>query len=162
FSGIVFLLPLLLIARKRFALLAGAAVSIALTAGVHDWIVWGAPFGSLRNFAQLTIAEPDFASRIKYQSPAWYLETLPRWCALTLLPLLWRARRDWRPFAFIIIPLIALSLIRHKEVRYVQGIVPFLAIAAAIGFTTCGAPALGGADSNRRRRRRRHMIAIAL
>jgi hypothetical protein len=135
FSEIVFLVPLLLIGRRRLALLAGAAVSIALTAGVHDWIVWGAPFSSLRNFARLTIAEPDFASRIKYQSPAWYFETLPRWCALTLLPLLWCARRDWRPFAFIVVPLIALSLIRHKELRYLQGMIPFLAIAAAIGFT---------------------------
>jgi hypothetical protein len=162
FSEIVFLVPLLLIARKRLALLAGAAVSIALTAGVHDWIVWGAPFSSLRNFAHLTIAAPDFASRIKYQSPAWYLETLPRWCALTLLPLLWRARRDWRPFAFIVIPLIALSLIRHKELRYVQGIIPFLAIAAAIGFTTWDASALGGVEKDRRRERRRHMISIGL
>jgi hypothetical protein len=157
FSEIVFLVPLLLIARRRLALLAGAAVSIALTAGVHDWIVWGAPFSSLRNFAHLTIVEPDFASRIKYQSPVWYFEYLPRWCALTLLPLLWRARREWRPLAFIAIPLIALSLIRHKEVRYVQGIIPFLAIAAA-----CGAAALGGAEMDRRRGRRRQMITISL
>jgi hypothetical protein len=162
FSEIVFFVPLLLIARKRLVLLAGAAVSIALTAGVHDWIVWGAPFSSLRNFAHLTIAEPDFASRIKYQSPLWYVETLPRWCALTLLPLLWRARRDWRPFAFIVIPLIELSLVRHKELRYVQGIIPFLAIAAAIGFTACDTFDLGGADSDRRRGRRRRMIAIWL
>jgi hypothetical protein len=135
FSEIVFLVPLLLIAKRRVALLAGVAASVALTVGVHDWIVWGAPFSSLRKFAHLTLIAPDFASRIKYQSPVWYLETLPRWCAFTLLPLLWRGRRDWRPFAFVIIPIVALSMIRHKEVRYLQGVIPFLAIAAAIGFT---------------------------
>jgi len=135
FSELVFLIPLLLITRRRAALLAGAAVSIALTVGVHDWLVWGSPFSSVRKFAALTLVERDFASRVKYQSPFWYLETLPRWCALTLLPLLWRARRDWRPLVFIGIPLVALSLIRHKEVRYLQGVIPFLAIAAAIGFT---------------------------
>ena len=135
FSEIVFFIPLLLVARRRLALIAGAAVSIAITVGVYDWFTWGVPFSSFIKFARLTIVQPDFASRVKYQSPFWYFETLPRWCAFTLLPFIWRARRDWRPLAFIVIPLVALSLIKHKEVRYLQGIIPFLAIAAALGFT---------------------------
>ena len=135
FSEIVFLIPLVVIARRRVALLVGAAASIAVTVGVYDWITWGSPFSSLVKFTRLTIVQPDFASRVKYQSPFWYLETLPRWCAFTLLPLIWRGRREWRPLLFIAIPLIALSLIKHKEVRYLQGLIPFLAIAAAIGFT---------------------------
>lgn len=106
--------------------------SIAITSGVFEWIRWGEPFAALRKFAQLTLVERDFASRIKHQSPLWYLETLPRWCALTMLPLLWYARRFW---AFVLIPLVLLSLIAHKEVRYLQGIIPFLAILAGIGFT---------------------------
>jgi len=135
FSEIVFIVPLLLIARRRIAFLAGAAASIAILVGAYDWYIWGSPFSSFIKFTHLTIIEPDFASRVKYQSPFWYLETIARWCAITMLPLLWRARREWRPFAFIAIPLLALSLIKHKEVRYLEGVIPFLAIVAAIGFT---------------------------
>ena len=136
FSEIVFIVPLLLIARRRIAFLAGAAVSIAILVGAYDWYIWGSPFSSFIKFTHLTIIEPDFASRVKYQSPFWYLETIARWCALTMLPLLWRARRAWRPLVFIAVPLLALSLIKHKEVRYLEGVIPFLAIAAAIGFTS--------------------------
>ena len=134
FSEVVFLIPLLIVAKRRGALLAGAATSIAITAGIYDWITWGVPFSSLVKFTKLTILKPDFASRVKYQSPFWYLETLPRWCAFTLLPLMWRGRRDWRPLIFIAIPLVALSCIKHKEVRYLEGVIPFVAISAAIGF----------------------------
>ncbi|HEV7920867.1 MAG TPA: hypothetical protein VGR02_08770 [Thermoanaerobaculia bacterium] len=156
FSEIVFLLPLVILsrgdgegspakvggdpsasARLRMTLvLLGATVTILLTVGGYDWLTWGTPFSSVRNFAHLTLLEPDFASRIKYQSPWWYLETLPRWCALTLLPLLYIGRKrahSWR--WFVLVPLVALSLIRHKEMRYLQGIVPFLAIGAGIGFS---------------------------
>ncbi|MBV9496885.1 MAG: hypothetical protein JOZ54_21770 [Acidobacteria bacterium] len=115
--------------------LIGAAVAILLTVGAYDWISWGAPFATVRSFAKLTLVEPDFSSRVKYQSPWWYLETLPRWCALTMLPLLYAARKRAH-LTFVFIPLVALSLIKHKELRYVQGLVPFLAIAAGIGFAT--------------------------
>src|SRR5712692_9283284 len=79
FSEIVFLVPLLAIARRRVALLTGAAAATALTVGVWDWITWGAPFASLTKFARLTVVEPDFASRIKVQAPWWYLANLTRW-----------------------------------------------------------------------------------
>lgn len=154
FSELVFLVPLVILsrgdgegspgkivgdpspsARLRMTLvLAGAAITILLTVGAYDWITWGAPFSSVCNFAHLTLVAPDFASRIKYQSPWWYLETLPRWCALTMLPLLWIARKRAHLW-FVLVPLVALSVIRHKEMRYLQGLVPFLAIGAGIGFS---------------------------
>jgi hypothetical protein len=138
FSEIVFLLPLLLLARRRAAaLLAGAIVVIVMTLGVYDWWTWGEAFGSVRKFAHLTLVEPDFASRVKYQSPWWYLETFPRWCALTLLPFFYAARKS--PAArslvwFIAIPLVALSAIQHKEMRYLQALIPFVMIVAGLGF----------------------------
>lgn len=134
FSEGVFIIPLFIITKRRVLLLAGFAVAVLLTVGLYDWLTWGEPFGSVHKFAHLTVVEPDFASRIKYQSPTWYLETLPRWCALTLLPLFWAARRKWQWVPFVIVPILALSAIRHKEMRYLQGIVPYLAIGAAIGF----------------------------
>jgi len=135
YSEIVYLVPLLLIARRRaWRVAAGALASIALTVGVFDWIRWGEPFGSLRKFAQLTLVERDFASRVKQQSPLWYLAMLPRWCSPALLPLLWSARRLRNAWGFVLVPLVLLSLIAHKEVRYLQGIIPFLAILAGCGF----------------------------
>ena len=135
FSEIVFLIPLLILAKRRALHVAlGALVSITLFVGAHDWITHGEPFSSLRAFARLTLFERDFASRIQHQPPWWYLQTLPRWCALTLLPLLWSARRLRAAWWFVLVPLAALSLIAHKELRYLQGVIPFLAILAGAGF----------------------------
>jgi Alg9-like mannosyltransferase family len=113
----------------------GAALSILLTVGVYDWLTWGRPFSSIINFAHLTLVAPDFASRVKYQAPWWYLANLVRWCSPALLPLLWFARRR-RAIWFIVIPLVAFSAIKHKELRYLQVMIPFLCIAAAIGFAS--------------------------
>ncbi len=125
----------------------GATVAIILTVGLYDWLSWGAPFRSFIKFAHLTLVAPDFASRVKYQAPWWYIANLVRWCSPLLLPLLWYARRS-RAIWFVIIPLLAFSAVRHKELRYLQVMIPFLAIAAAIGY----------ASMERRHRR----IAIAL
>jgi len=132
FSEIVFLLPLLLIARRRIVFLASTIVSIVIIVGGYDWLTWGHPFGSLIRFAEVTIIRSDFASRVKYQSPLWYFETLVRWCALTIIPLAWFGRRSMR-WSFVLQPLAALSIIRHKEMRYVAGVLPFLMIAAGAG-----------------------------
>lgn len=133
FSELVFLVPLLVIARRRaWLVLVGASVAIALTAGVYDWLTWGEPFGSVIRFAKLTLVAPDFASRVKYQAPWWYVANLTRWCSPLLLPLIWIARRRAH-WMFFVVPLLALSVIRHKELRYLQAIVPFVMIAAAIG-----------------------------
>jgi hypothetical protein len=115
--------------------LAGTTVSILFTVGLYDWLTWGTPFSSIIKFAHLTLVEPDFASRVKYQAPWWYLTNLVRWCSPALLPLLWFARRS-RAIWFLLLPLIAFSAIRHKELRYLQVMIPFLCIAAAIGFAS--------------------------
>jgi hypothetical protein len=113
----------------------GTTVAIIITVGIYDWLTWGAPFRSFVKFAHLTLVAPDFASRVKYQAPWWYLANLVRWCSPLLLPLLWYARRS-RAIWFIVIPLLAFSAVRHKELRYLQVMIPFLAIAAAIGFAS--------------------------
>ena len=133
FSEVIFLVPLLIVARRRAVpVAAGALVSICLTVGLYDALTWGAPFASLRRFAEVTLVDVDFASRVKYQSPLWYLETLPRWCALTLLPVFWRVRR-LEPWLFVVIPVALLSLVAHKELRYLLAVMPFLAVLAGMG-----------------------------
>jgi hypothetical protein len=104
-----------------------------MTVGAYDWLTYGAPFSSVVKFAHLTLVAPDFASRVKYQPAWWYIANISRWCPLTLLPLLWFARRS-RAIWFVVIPLFAFSIVRHKELRYLQVLIPFLCIAAAIGF----------------------------
>jgi hypothetical protein len=121
--------------RNAATLLLGATISILLTVGIYDWLTWGNPFSSIIKFAHLTLVAPDFASRVKYQAPWWYVANLARWCSPALLPLLWFGRRS-RAIWFVIIPLIAFSAIRHKELRYLQVLIPFLCIAAAIGFAS--------------------------
>jgi hypothetical protein len=133
FSEVVFVIPLVIVARRRGAVLAGAGVSVAV-AGAYDWLTYGAPFSSLVNFAKLTVVEPDFASRVKYQAPWWYLGNLTRWLAPTLLPALWLARKH-RLWWFVLVPLAAFSVIRHKELRYLQALIPFVMIIAASGLT---------------------------
>ncbi len=156
FSEIVFLAPVLIALRHRpdidprydaqkprasrpwrtvARFLLGTAISILLTVGVYDWLTWGTPFSSIIKFAHLTLVAPDFASRVKYQAPWWYVANLVRWCSPALLPLLWFARRS-RAIWFVVIPLVAFSAIRHKELRYLQVMIPFLCIAAAIGFAS--------------------------
>ncbi len=134
FSEIIFLIPLLIIGKQRWRVLSGAIVSITIAVGIYDWITWGTPFASAVKFGRLTLVEPDFASRVKYQSPLWYLLNIVRWCAPTLLVLLYFARKSMR-WSFIVVPLIALSIVRHKELRYLEVMMPFLAVAAGIGFS---------------------------
>jgi hypothetical protein len=146
----------------------GATAAILLTVGIYDWLTWGTPFSSAMKFAHLTLVEPDFASRVKYQAPWWYIANVLRWCSPALLPLLWYARRS-RAIWFIAIPLIAFSAIRHKELRYLQVIIPFLCIAAAIGFAamlgaraSCPPGLAGDGRSPRRAGRPRSQAAVAL
>jgi hypothetical protein len=131
FSEVVFVIPLLIIARRRVAVLGGAMVAITI-AGAYDWVTYGAPFSSFVSFARLTVVEPDFASRVKYQAPWWYLANLTRWLAPTLLPALWLARRH-RLWWFVLIPLVAFSAVQHKELRYLEVLIPFVMIIAASG-----------------------------
>jgi hypothetical protein len=134
FSEIVFLVPLLIVARRNaWKVAIGAAASILVTVGLYDWITWGEPFGTLSRFANLTLVEPDFASRVKYQGPLWYVRNVVRWCAPSLLPLLFFCRRV-EAWIWIVVPLVLLSLVQHKELRYLEALIPFAMIAAAIGF----------------------------
>jgi hypothetical protein len=136
FSEVMFLAPLLIVAPRgsRLRLIGGLAAGLAAVGGVYDWITWGTPFSSFLKFARLTVVESDFASRVKYQPPYWYVSNIARWCAVTLVALMIVARRQTR-WSFILIPLAVLSVIRHKEFRYLQGIIPFIAIGAGAGFS---------------------------
>lgn len=148
YSEAIFLLPLLGAlwlegrspVRKRAvrcaALLGGFAALSLLTVGVEDWLTWGRPFASLAAFAKFTLVERRSSSLVPSQPWYWFFWRLPKWLPVTLLPLLWRARRvrGALPVAlYAFLPLLVLSAIHHKQFRYLQGVIPFFCLLAAAG-----------------------------
>jgi hypothetical protein len=66
----------------------------------------------------------------------WYAWRLPKWLPVTLLPFLVYARRVRAALPVAIcalLPLLVLSGVHHKELRYLQGVLPFVFLAAAAG-----------------------------
>jgi 4-amino-4-deoxy-L-arabinose transferase-like glycosyltransferase len=142
YSEAIFVASLLIVARGGrtiVPLLIGFALGIVLFIGLYDRLTWGHWFSSAIEFARLTFERRDASSLNTHQPPWWYLTSLPHWMPLTALPLIVAAtmRGELRRFiAFIAIPVLLLSAIFHKELRYLQVIVPFVMLLAAAGFTT--------------------------
>lgn len=143
FSEAIALLPLLgwtwwrhRQVRALLAVLGGFLAGIALFAGLTDWLTWGEPLESFRQFLLL------HRSFVRHPDPepdrvTWYFETVLRWAGPILLLLLlpaWRDRRARPPLAILLSLVLLQSLSPYKYVRYLQGAVPFLAIAAAVGW----------------------------
>jgi hypothetical protein len=164
YSEGVFLLPLLLLClsagdgrsgalRRILGLVGGFVVGVGLTAGLYDLLTWGRAFASFIALSKLTLVEHASSSRIPVQGPLFYLARLLFWLPATLLPVLpfaWTDRRVRATWAFLLVPVAVLSLLTHKELRYLQAALPFLAILGAAG--------LAGA----RRRWPRAVVAVLL
>jgi hypothetical protein len=119
------------------ALGAGFALGSLVTVGLVDALTWDEPFASLLAFADYTLVERQASSHEPNQPWYWYLWRLPKWLPVTLLPLLWRARtlRGSHAVAlFVALPLLVLSAIHHKTLRYLQGVIPFVAVLGAAGW----------------------------
>lgn len=147
YSEVVFLPPVLLLAalgpKPRAARLAraacvalGFALGVLVTVGVVDWLTWGRPFSSLEAFFRYIFVERASSSRVAAREPWWYLQAIPFWLPLTLVPLLARVvRRQWGGlWAMALLPVLGLSAIYHKELRYLQAVLPFVMVLAAAGF----------------------------
>jgi 4-amino-4-deoxy-L-arabinose transferase-like glycosyltransferase len=147
YSEAIFLAPLLVWllrpGRRVGIRLSGAAglilgfgMGALLTVGLADLFFWGRPFASLLAFARFTLLERRSSSLVHDQPALWYLDRIIVWLPPTLLPFLVRLRRraglllPWLGFA---LPVLLLSLVHHKELRYLAGVLPFLAILAAVG-----------------------------
>jgi hypothetical protein len=118
------------------ALLGGFLGFALLTVGLVDGLTWGRPLASFAAFARYTLVDRRSSSLVASQPWYWFFWRLPKWLPVTLLPFLWRARRVPGALGmalFMILPLLALSGVHHKELRYLQGILPFLALLAAAG-----------------------------
>ncbi len=148
YSEAIFLLPLasmpwLLghsrsdVLRRAVGLGAGFLVGSALTVGGVDLLAWGRPFASLVAFARYTLLERRSSSLVPHQPVLWYARRLPFWLLPPLLPFFFR-RDDRRQatkalWPFVVLPLLILSVVHHGELRYLQGLLPFLSILLATG-----------------------------
>lgn len=143
YSEAIFIVPVVIAAwarhrsvRMLLTIAAGFGAGVLFFVGAYDLFTRGEAFASLRAFARLTLIERDSSSRIKAQPAWWYLTKIAVWIAL---PLLLFARASWRRpparsvAAAALVPLLLLSLIHHKEVRYLQALLPFVALFFAIG-----------------------------
>jgi hypothetical protein len=144
YSEGMYLLPLLLVAageerrasrRRVLGVLGGFAAGTLLSSGLVNALTWGDPLASLTALVRVMLMG-EGASGLSTQPPLFYLQRILFWLPLPLLPALVlapRSRRVRQAWVFLAVPLVVLSFIQHKELRYLQGAIPFLAILGAAG-----------------------------
>jgi hypothetical protein len=126
--------------RARLAGLVRLAVGFGggalLLAGVYEAVAEGRPFGSLLALLRFTVVEHQTSSVTALHPFPWYLWRLPHWWCPAALPLAAAALRGRRlawAWGFVLVPLLALSFIQFKELRYLQGMIPFVCLLSAAG-----------------------------
>jgi len=129
---------LYLVVARRFqhALIVGAAAmaTSAVVVGVSDLLYWGTPFSSFLNLFEYTLLEG--ASSRGYQPFYFYVATAGSWgnyliAALVVYSL--RAR-EWKGAMLALLPIAILSVLPHKELRYLVPVLPFVCILAGRSF----------------------------
>ena len=134
--------------RRSFIDATGVLAGAAAVYGLIDWITWGRPFDSARQYIAVNLATPDLIANFgdvavrtqldQYFPPAGYYAQyllasmgLPLIVAFVLALFAWRRAGDlWlTAVAFFVIH----SVIPHKELRYVVPVLPLVGALAAIG-----------------------------
>lgn len=139
FSEEVFLIPAMfqLVRQSRwrdFILLTGMFAVAALVAiGVSDWAYWGHPFFSLRHIIDYTLVQRQ--SSRGFQPVYEYAVHVGAWSNLLTVALAAFAIRlgGWTIAWWTWLPVLVLSLLPHKEPRYLIPVLPFLSMSAAVG-----------------------------
>jgi hypothetical protein len=138
-AGIV-VLPLLDARRWSWLPPLGGALAAATGAAVLDRLTWGIPFSPAWRSLTVNVVE-DRARRYGVSPVDMYVTTLPRamgWALAVLLlaglvAAVVTARTEW-PLALALVSYVGvLSLIAHKELRFVLPALPLLSAVAAVG-----------------------------
>ena len=137
------LLPLLAFAawrtRSTAAALrvgAGFGAGVLLFVGLFDRITRGAPFASLLAFERFG-ADPAAIAVFRHRPWFWYGTNVLGWAGPLLVILAvagWPDRRSRAPLFLAASAVVLLSFSPMKQPRYVQAAIPFLAMAAALGW----------------------------
>ena len=136
YSEIIFFAPAALFILLRFGLRPTllfsiiAAVSFLLITGAADYLYWGKWFNSLKAIVDFTLIHKQ--STRGFQGPFYYLEHVRHWTdwitmLLALASLRWNT---WKIFLWLLIPIVLLSALPHKEPRYLVPMMPLAAILA--------------------------------
>jgi hypothetical protein len=155
FSEEVFLVPaaLQLLVERRgrdvLLLVSGFMMTAVVTFGLVDALYWGEPFFSVRHIIEFTLVQGQ--STRGFQPWYEYIRSIPAWANVgtTALALSGTVSAQWATLsasnaslsgerrasrvltAWAWLPAIALSLLPHKETRYLVPILPFFAMLAA-------------------------------
>ena len=123
--------------RRLARVCVGFAIGAAALVGLFDYATWGTPFASLREYLRLLAAGTPPASPSTDQPLLWYFATPLRWAgplALLLGLLGWPDPRGRRALLLFGGTALLLSLFPYKAWRYLQSAIPFLALAAGVGW----------------------------
>ena len=115
---------------------AGFGAGVLLLVGAFDRLTWGTPFASLVAFARFG-ADPAARGVFRQRPWYWYGTNLLGWAGPLLVVLALAGLRDRRTrllLLLVISSVALLSLSPMKQPRYVQAAIPFLAMAAALGW----------------------------
>ena len=120
----------------RLQRLAGFGLGALLFVGVTDALTWGTPFSSLAAYArEMRTAPPSTRTDGPWYE---YAKDILRWAGPVYSPFCCgprgEHRRIRRPLLFVAAIVALLSCVRFKQTRYMQAAIPFLALAAAVGW----------------------------
>jgi len=113
--------------------LSAAALTFGGVTALADWVYWGKPLSSI--YAAIDYTLLNGQSSRGYE-PVWeYLRIVPAWSTpvFVCLALLGSSRRYLETW-WLWVPITLLSLLPHKEHRYLIAVIPFLSTAAERGF----------------------------
>ncbi len=147
FAAVFILVPLfdyavrLFHRRRGIFYFAGGGLIASFLLGITDWITWGKPFHSAIEYFRYNILEwgnVDHGVSPWWQYLRWFTERMG-WGLIVALPLflvgVWRARLI---FLTSFVALLSLSLIAHKEERFVLALWPLLLVIFAAGVSHFG------------------------
>jgi hypothetical protein len=139
FSEIVFIVPALcqLLLGRRWrdsaVMLMSACATAAAIQATSDYLYWGQPFQSLHHIVEYTLVQRQSSRGFE---PVWfYLTSTPDWTDMVLLGavLFGATVAGARALLWMCLPVLILSLLPHKEPRYLVPVMPFIALVAGCG-----------------------------
>jgi hypothetical protein len=138
FSEVIFLAAAVtqLVLERRYREALGVAVIAVAVAGillgVADAAYWGETFRSARAAFDFTVVQRQ--SSRGFQPFWWYIAAVGQWSTLPVIVLAAIGSRTQRACAiWAIVPLCLLSVLPHKEARYMIPVVPFVCLLAVEG-----------------------------